>query len=110
MDSRGMFGMNRTEIKAFAVWKCAKIAAVVLTIFTGLFVWPIWIYSRVASAWFHHGPHPPFSVFLVFPVFYGVCTFFMTAIMCWLYNVLSPRIGRIEIELGDSPSNELIDG
>jgi hypothetical protein len=102
--------MNRREIKSFAVLKCAKIGAVILAAFAALFLSPIYIsilLFPIRSAVSHppsHPPHPapPLFFFALFPLLYGISGFLMIALACWLYNVLSPRFGRIEIELTDS--------
>ena len=39
---------------------------------------------------------------VVGPLIYGVFGFLLFALWSWLYNVLSPRFGGIEIELTDS--------
>ena len=39
---------------------------------------------------------------VVAPLVYGIFGFLLFALWSWLYNVLSPRFGRIEIELTES--------
>lgn len=33
------------------------------------------------------------------PIIYAVMAFLMTALWCWMYNVVAKRIGGIEIEV-----------
>ena len=40
-----------------------------------------------------------FLLMLLAPVAYGLIGFLMTALACWLYNILANWIGGIEIEL-----------
>src|SRR5690606_14123770 len=37
------------------------------------------------------------TIFL--PVIYGISAFLMTALWCWIYNLIAPKIGGIEIEV-----------
>ena len=35
----------------------------------------------------------------IMPIIYGIMGFLMTALWCWIYNVIAKRIGGIEVEL-----------
>lgn len=84
------------EIKSFAVVKSAKIGAIVILALTSLLTYPFFLIILLQHP---HRP-PPHSFFIVLglvPFFYGIGGFIMIALTCWLYNILSPRFGGIEI-------------
>ena len=38
-------------------------------------------------------------LFLLMPIMYAIMGFLMTALWCWIYNMVAKRIGGIEIEV-----------
>jgi hypothetical protein len=96
------------QIKSFAVWKTAKIGAIVVWVAWALVILlmmacslPEIAYSRFQTA------HPynirdAFIFITVVPVIWAIITFVAIALASWLYNILSPRLGGIEIEIASN--------
>jgi hypothetical protein len=93
------------KIKSFSVWKTCKIAAIVTFAFVAVFSWfflGLMVIARMKHQF--HSVHPTdfrdtAVLFAAFPVIESIGMFLLVAVMAWLYNVLSPRFGGIEIEL-----------
>ena len=98
------------KIKSFSVWKTAKIGALVLASIPGLLItsYLIWLaLFRAIRGFPPTGSHSirfldVLALLALACPFYGIVGFILTAIASWLYNVLSPRFGGIEIEIADS--------
>jgi hypothetical protein len=43
------------------------------------------------------------AIFAIFPLVYGIFGFLLFGAWSWLYNILSPRFGGIEIDWSDGP-------
>ena len=92
-------------VKSFSVWSTSKIAAIVIFALVALFSWPVAalaVLSRMNHKFYSSHPddfRTTVVMFAVFPAIEAVAVFFMTAAATWLYNVLSPRVGGIEVEI-----------
>ena len=107
---------QKGKIKSFSVWKTAKIGAIVMASIVACPV-ALFIISATIYRLIHGQPpvasHPVGSHqvrdafgFLVFaPLIYGIAGFILAAFGSWLYNVLSPRFGGIEVELIVDPAS-----
>jgi hypothetical protein len=115
---------QKGKIKSFAVWTTAMIGAIVMaSIAAGpiaLFIISATIFRLIhgqppvaSHAAGSHQVRDAFALLAFAPLIYGIAGFILTAFASWLYNVLSPRFGGIEVELivepdplsGVSPSN-----
>jgi hypothetical protein len=102
---------HKGKITSFAVWKTAKIGGIVAACIAALPI-AMFIISSTLFHIFHRqpvAPHPgganvgsvraALVLLVVGPLIYGIAGFLLTAFASWLYNVLSPRLGGIELEL-----------
>jgi hypothetical protein len=100
---------QKGKIKSFAVWKTAKIAALVMAALMALPVGPLlalMTISQIAGKFQSVHPHDfrnTLAMFAVLPLIYGIFGLLVVALASWLYNVLSPRFGGIEVELMVAP-------
>lgn len=83
------------QIKSFAVVQTAKVIGILYFILGAILVVPFSLMRLAAGRAAFGG----FFVLLA-PIAYGVAGFLMTALLCWLYNMLAKRIGGIRVELG----------
>ena len=93
----------KTKVESFNVWKTATIGGLVTAAtvdsISCIFV-PV-----ILLILFHPGPHgeqPPNTLKLILAfqmvaVAYGVFGFLIMALWCWLYNIIAPRVGEIQI-------------
>ena len=96
----------KRTVKSFAVCQTAGIAAIVTAALTGLASMTFLVVTIFVRLSHLSGPSHPYpyglrGLFLIctaIPFFYGLGAFIVTAMACWLYNVLSPRFGQIAIE------------
>ncbi|WP_186757201.1 hypothetical protein [Echinicola salinicaeni] len=93
------------RIKKFGVFQTAKVAAVIYTLISAIFFIP----AGVITMLFSKMEFPMFGggvrgiVFIFMPFVYGLIGFITVAIGCVVYNLISDKIGGIEVELEDSP-------
>jgi hypothetical protein len=96
---------QRGKIKSFVVWKTARIGAIVIAVLLALPVAPILVLmtlARINNKFHSVHPHDFRDFFLLFaaiPLVYGIVGLVVVALASWLYNILSPRFGGIEVEL-----------
>jgi hypothetical protein len=82
------------EIKSFNVWQTSKVLAVLQAVFA-------WIEGLLlAVGALRHG-HPLRAIFciVILPILAGALGFLATAFACWIYNMVSERIGGIAFEI-----------
>jgi len=82
------------EIKAIGVLQTAKVIGslyLVVAASVGFIV-------GVAMLFRGHAGRALFVIFVV-PILYGVGSFLVTAVMCWVYNLVAARLGGVELEL-----------
>lgn len=94
------------RIKKFGVLQTAKVAALLYTIVSAIFIIPFGFIAVIFSSVDY-----PFSALggggiLIFflPLLYGFIGFITVAIGCSIYNLISDKIGGIEVEVEDGPS------
>jgi hypothetical protein len=96
---------QKRKIKSFAVWKTAKIGAIVTLALSALAVVPMLVLmtlGRTNHTFKFVHPHDFRDACILFsalPLIYGTFALFLIALTSWLYNLLSPRFGGIEVEL-----------
>lgn len=86
-----------TQIRRFSVHQTAKVFAIMYFVMFLLCL-------PIALVVFAMAPPPQrnFGYFLLFaPVVYAVIGYLGVALCAALYNVIAPRVGGIEFELGD---------
>jgi hypothetical protein len=91
--------MTKTKVKKIGVLQTAKISAIIFFLISSIIVVPMMLimviiggFSGETEIWIKILP------ILLMPILYPIIGFLMTALWCWLYNVLAKRIGGIEIE------------
>lgn len=81
----------------------AKITSVMYT-FLGLLFSPLILISALMNDGFGGMGFVMGVAFVLFMILvYGVMGFLGAALMSWLYNVVAPRIGGVEIEVSERP-------
>jgi hypothetical protein len=84
------------EIKSFGVFQTAKVAAVLYLVISAVIVVPLtFIMMAVAG----NRANPFGLLVLLLPILYAVIGFILTAIGCWVYNLIASMAGGIEIEI-----------
>jgi len=81
--------MGKVQIQSFGVHKTSLVIACVYFVISLLFVPFIFMAASENHAL------PVFLYFL--PVFYGLLGYLITALGCWIYNLIAKKIGGIEV-------------
>ena len=86
--------MNQTIVR-IPPWAAARVLGVIYLILGIVFLPFVFVPILVA------GEQAPFGIafVVVMPLVYGALGFLGSAFFCWLYNMVSRRMGGIEIEL-----------
>jgi hypothetical protein len=87
------------QIRAFAIFQTAKVVAIVYGI----------VAAVVSAFWFiglmiNGRPLMAVAALLFGPLVYGAVSFVATAVLLWIYNLIVPTVGAIEIELRHPPA------
>ena len=82
------------EIKSFRVWQTAKILAALAAIYIEIEA----TFLALISFRQHH-PREAIVAIVGLPIMAAVLGFLITALLCWLYNLVAARIGGIAFEL-----------
>ncbi|WP_200975185.1 hypothetical protein [Echinicola sp. 20G] len=94
------------RIKKFGVIQTAKVAGLIYAIVSAIFLVPFGLFSMMFS--FADFPIAGMGLggffFIMMPIFYGVIGFITVAIGCLIYNLISDKIGGIEVEVEDTPA------
>lgn len=99
-------------IKSVGVFSIAKVAAILYAALGLVFGMIMSLVNLVTSGIFGGTEQPPEFVGLLFgtwavvflPVFYGLIGFFGGAIASWLYNIVAPFVGGVEVTFGSEES------
>lgn len=104
----------KKQIKRLSPHQNGKVAAVLMAIFSLIFVLPfsgiMYLFSTMVPQemmqnGYGHGPgFPMFSPFfslIIFPLIYLIFAYISTALFCLAYNLLVPLIGGYEFEMED---------
>ena len=83
------------RIKKFGVAQTAKVVATIYGVMALIFVIPMMIFGSFSGVTPFGGSY----VMLLMPLAYWVLTFIMTAIGCFVYNIIAEKTGGIEIEV-----------
>ena len=96
------------KIKRFGVFQTAKVFALITFLISLLMLIPFFLYMSLLRSIFGQSfgqvgllPFPPSSFYflIIIPFIYGIFSFIMSAIGCYIYNLISKWIGGIEIEI-----------
>lgn len=75
-----------------------KVFGILWAVMSLVFVVPMFVLMAVMPT--AAGAEPfPFWLVLVLPLFYFVMSYLMTALLCWIYNLIFSKSGGIEFEL-----------
>ena len=88
------------RISKIGVFQTSKVVAIIYFVISAIIFIPIGLLSTVVGA--DIGSNLPIAggfFFFLAPVFYGIGTFIVTAIGCWIYNLFASWTGGIEVEL-----------
>jgi hypothetical protein len=83
----------RTQIVEVSVHQTARVVAL-LSFFMSI----PWVLLIMVPAFFKPDP-PPTLLVVVMPVLYALVTYLMAWFAAWVYNLLAPRVGGIEVRL-----------
>jgi hypothetical protein len=91
------------EIKSFKVWQTAKILAVLGAIYAEIEA----IFLVLISFKAHnlHNLRQAIAAIVGIPIMAAFLGFLFTALLCWLYNQVAPRLGGITFELTPRSEN-----
>jgi hypothetical protein len=93
------------EIRSFKVWQTARVSAALAAIWT-LFEFPFLILVAQLVERELHLRHWQIVFSIVANVIMAaVLVFILTALFCWLYNLIAPRIGGVAFELTPRSEN-----
>ncbi|CRX39177.1 hypothetical protein [Estrella lausannensis] len=84
------------EIKHFAIGQSAKTLALIATLASAIFVIPMLLYLMLLEG---DAVQFKFLSVLVIPVFYGILTYLLWAVMFFLYNWVAKRFGGIKFQI-----------
>ena len=87
------------QIRGFGIVQTSKFVAVLYFVFFAIFAVPGTIVGILFAILRKEPAAFSALLFLILPVVYGALGFLMTALMCWVYNVVAARIGGIELDL-----------
>lgn len=83
------------RIKKFGVSQTAKVVATIYAVIALILIIPMMFISSVTSAM----PFGGVYTMLFIPALYWVFTFAITAIGCFVYNIVAEKTGGIEIDI-----------
>ncbi|CDR34144.1 hypothetical protein [Criblamydia sequanensis] len=86
----------RKQIRKIPIHAASKVTALVAFVISALFCIPIALFGL----FFGEGDT---SFFFGIPIFYLIFSYLCTAIYCWIYNLIAPHVGGIELVLDDAP-------
>jgi hypothetical protein len=94
-------GVMRRQIVNVSVHQTSKVISILYFIITIFFIIPFSVFFYLTSE------DPSYFGFLVMPFIYLILSYLITAIFCWLYNVVARGFGGIEFELYDPYAAEV---
>jgi len=87
------------RIKRFGVIQTAKVAALIYFIVFAIFCIPIGLISNAIGQELFPEMAIGGTFLVIVPFLYAVFAFIVTAISCWIYNLIASWIGGIEVQL-----------
>jgi len=92
--------MTKRRVKKIGVLQTSLISAIIFFFLSLIMVVPIMLIMGIAGG-FSDNMGFAFGglLFIFMPIMYAIMGFLMTALWCWIYNVVAKMIGGIEIEV-----------
>ena len=89
------------RIKKIGVYQTAKVVAIIYFFVLAIIAFPFGIIVYISEIFGESGLTGGFDLLFAFlmPFVYGIIGFFGTAIVCWIYNLVTGSTGGIEIDL-----------
>lgn len=92
--------MSRRRVKKIGVLQTSIVSAIIFFILSLIMVVPVMLVMGIAGVFSDNMGFAFGGVFMIFmPIMYAVIGFLVTALWCWMYNVVAKWIGGIEIEV-----------
>lgn len=92
--------MTKTRVKKIGVLQTSVISAIIFFFLSLVLVLPMLLITGIAGGFSDNMGFAFGGIIMIFmPIIYGIMGFLMTALWCWIYNVIAKRIGGIEVEL-----------
>lgn len=92
--------MSKRRVKKIGVLQTSLISAIIFFFISLIMVVPVMLIMGIVGGFSGNMGFAFGGLLLIFmPVMYAVMGFLMTALWCWMYNVIAKRIGGIEIEV-----------
>ena len=98
LNEQAEFGVKIQRIKKFNPVQTAKIVAVLYLVVSVVIFLPVMLIAASLSP-SAGSAGMSVAVILFMPLMYALGGFIMTLISCWLYNLVSSKVGGIEVEL-----------
>jgi uncharacterized membrane protein len=90
------------RVKRFGIYQTSKVASIITFFVTLIFMVPFALMTSCIRNVTGEGmPGFPFGggvFFIIMPFIYAIVGFIMTALSCWIYNLVAARTGGIELE------------
>jgi hypothetical protein len=92
--------MSKRRVKKIGVLQTSIVSAIIFFILSLIMVVPMMLVMGIAGVFSDNMGFAFGGVFMIFmPIMYAVIGFLVTALWCWMYNVVAKWIGGIEIEV-----------
>lgn len=92
--------MSKRKVKKIGVLQTSLISAIIFFFLSLILVVPMILIMGIAGVFSDNMGFASGGLIMIFmPIIYAVMAFLMTALWCWMYNVVAKRIGGIEIEV-----------
>lgn len=98
----------KMQIKRFSPHQNAKVMAILMTLAFAFIMAPLTILMSIMMPEHDMAGNPvevPYGLLGLMGVFYLVFGYLSIALGCWLYNLMTPKIGGLEFEIADGVSH-----
>jgi hypothetical protein len=92
------------EIRSFKIFQTAKAMGALFAVLFAISITILMAFAFAVSRSHPEAKMPP-SIFFLFPIIAGVYFFLVTALVCWVYNLVAAQIGGIAFELTPRSEN-----
>lgn len=92
--------MTKRRVKHIGVFQTSLISAIIFFFLSLIMVVPIMLIMSIAGGLSDNMGFAFGGLLMIFmPIMYAIMGFLMTALWCWIYNMVAKRVGGIEIEV-----------
>lgn len=92
--------MSKKRVKKIGVLQTSLISAIIFFFLSLILVVPMILIMGIAGVFSDNMGFAFGGLLMIFmPIMYAIMAFLMTALWCWMYNVVAKRLGGIEIEV-----------